>query len=310
MALLLLAGVPPGALAQDTDDGRTFTWQAPASFEGPLAVDLTFTFPEATSCSYDLEMVWVEDEPAPFGHMYTLSEPDGGEAWSLTGGTSRDSYVHVDGHADTRDGSGDGRGEFFFGIESGFSTDGPGEVNLTLASPFYEAWEGNALSDVPLSVEVSCDSSFTVDRAAGHTVSLFDQHGFDGGSSASVQPSVPGAGFLRPAANVAHEERRTVDVDESETVLRLRGHQYTYVRGFTALFTGAAVGEFELDHPRGNASWLLTPTPVIDHASGSGTHEMALTRAAAATLDTLGGVLVGVDPVDDLDAATGGSGSG
>lgn len=304
LAVLLIVGsVPLGSVGAAQD--HAFEWQSARGFEGPLAVDLTFHFPQATTCSYDVEAVWVEDEPAPFGFMFTLGGP-AGETWVMSGGTSRDSYVHVEDHVDTRSEDGPGRGEWFFGIESSRSLEAGESLNLTAVSPYFQTWD-NDLSEVPLSIEMDCDGPFSVDKQAGHEVSFFDQHGFDGGASASVSEHPPGVPFLPVSANAAVDERREVTLDESNAVLRVRGHQFTMVGGVGGVLAGAAAGQFALEHPEGESSWPFSFRPVIDYADPGGEHEMRLTRTAATSFDTFGGMLVGVGPVETLNAANGGA---
>lgn len=311
--VLLFASIPASVVGQGSDsEVQTFTWTAPPSWEGPLALDLTFTFPEPTTCTYDMEAVWVEDEGAPVGNLFTLTGPQT-NSWAMSGGASTDSYVHVDGYVDTREGRGNGRGETFFGIRGHDMNVEAGQLDLTVASPFYEvwdyegSWEGKDLGETPLGVMLDCDGPFSVERRIGEDVTVFDQHSFEGQAAVSLTPQVPMYPLLGATANAVVEGTKSVEIEPSQTVLRVRGQQFTHAPGFGGVSTGAAVGQFALDHPDGNASWPIGPRPNIDYRGSGGAHEMELTRFAATVYDSFGGFLVGVEAVEDLDQAVGAS---
>lgn len=281
LLLVLAAPLPatasPGAAAAVT----AFSWEAPAETTGALAVRMTFDLGEANVCRFERQASGLHMNDAI--HSWEEEGSFGGAFRSIY--TAQAHATHGDLVVDTRTLRAS-NGDWSLTV----TTEGPyaGVVPYTLVVFDAGSWTGAATGyQPPMRVDMRCDKPFTVGGFhKGREAVGFSSDHMAGGSGASANQLFGSATLVRGDAMAA-----------SFT------HGVVTVRVDSEKWEGVTMGELTLATPAGASTHDLGAPIHVVHAGGPGAYGVSLDHLGVSLAERVGGVMYGLDPVQDLDTA-------
>lgn len=265
-----------------------FTWRAPQDFVGEFASNLRFDWDGGgNDCTLSTAMSFAHSAPPTEPMLKWLEWRTGdSEEWNgytLAAGSLAE--VHAGSTLDTQSVITETRGS----IAAFYTSEGPFTdfLDMTLAGLNIEMDSRHSL-DAPVTIEFTCTSPFRVSSiAAGLEARSFTSQSMEGGHGAST---------ALPASLLVNSGDSLHDTFGSSTVI---------FSAVGSVFLGTSVGRLTLVHPGGEQSWSpashATPFLSAGFAGGPGTYEVTLDLVNVSVQSSLGGVLLGLDPVQSLD---------